>query len=204
MVTLRVKMNRPQEIIEFPWELITFLYHDDLIDLTRRFMMLELYMIRHGLAGKSQEDETIDDERPLKKKGKEKMKEIGKGLKELEISFDTVLTSPLLRSKESAEIVKAYCCNTEEVIVTDLLSPGASFNNLIKYLNKLKDPKKVAIVGHEPFLSSFASYCLTKNKSSFLNLKKGGVLMLQIEGVIKPGQCLLSWLMEPSTLSRLN
>ena len=42
--------------------------------------MLELYIIRHGLAGKSLEDETMDQERPLKKKGKEKMKEIAKGL----------------------------------------------------------------------------------------------------------------------------
>ena len=41
--------------------------------------------------------------------------------------------------------------------------------------------KKVAIVGHEPFLSGFASYCLTKNKNSLLNLKKGGVLMLEID-----------------------
>ena len=69
--------------------------------------MLELYIIRHGLAGKSLEDETMDDERPLKKKGKEKMKEIAKGLKELKIGFDVVLTSPLLRAKESAEIVNA-------------------------------------------------------------------------------------------------
>lgn len=125
------------------------------------------------------------------------MKEIGKGLKKMKISFDAILTSPLLRSKESAEILNAYCSNTKEVMVTDLLKPGASFNNLIKFLNKLKDSKKVAIVGHEPFLSTFASYCLTKNKSSLINLKKGGVLMLQVDEVIKPGQCLLSWLMEP-------
>ena len=58
-----------------------------------------------------------------------------------------------------------YCGDTKEVTVTDLLSPGASYNNLIKFLNKLKDSKKVAIVGHEPFLSGFASYCLSKNKT---------------------------------------
>ena len=105
--------------------------------------MRELYMIRHGLAGKSLEDETMDDERPLKKKGKEKMKEIAKGLERTENMLSiSVLTSPLLRSKESAEIVNAYCSDTKEVTVTDLLSPGASYNNLIKFLNKLKDLRK--------------------------------------------------------------
>lgn len=168
--------------------------------LDRRHNMLELYMIRHGLADKKIEDEINDDERPLNKKGKEKMKDIAKGLKELKISFDIILTSPLLRSKESAEILNAYCSDTKEVTVTDLLVPGASYNNLIKFLNKFKDVKKVAIVGHEPFLSSFASYCLSKNKNSLMNLKKGGVLMLEIDEVIKPGQCILSWLMEPKQI----
>ena len=49
--------------------------------------MLELYIIRHGLAGKNIEDEPTDDERPLKKKGKEKMKDIAKGLERAENIF---------------------------------------------------------------------------------------------------------------------
>lgn len=159
--------------------------------------MLELYIIRHGLAGSCLEDEKQDEKRPLKKKGKEQMKDIAKGLKKLNIDFDIVLTSPLLRSKESAEIVNAYCGDSKKVMVTDLLSPGSSFVNLIRFLNKQKGSKKVAIVGHEPFLSGFASYCLSKNKNSLMNLKKGGVLKLEVDETIKPGGCLLSWLMEP-------
>lgn len=162
--------------------------------------MLELYIIRHSLAGRTLEDEAMDHERPLKKKGKEKMKEIAKGLQKLKIGFDVVVTSPLLRSKESAEIVNAHCCDTKEVTVTDLLCPGASYNNLIKLLNNLKDYNKVAVVGHEPFLSGFASYCLTNNKHSLMSLKKGGILKLEMDGVIKPGKCMLSWLMEPRQL----
>ena len=158
--------------------------------------MLELYIIRHGLAGKRSEDLTLDDERALTKKGKEQMRDIAKVLKKLEINFDKVLTSPLLRAMETAEIVNKYCGNTNKVTITNLLSPEASFNNLIKYLNKFKD-EKVAIVGHDPFLSSFASYCLSKSKNSFINLKKGGVLMLEIDQIIKPGKSTLSWSIEP-------
>jgi phosphohistidine phosphatase len=159
--------------------------------------MIELYIIRHGLAGKCVEEQSVDEERTLTKKGKEKIKFVAKGLKELKVNFDVVLTSPLARSKETAEIVNEYCGDSKKVTVTDLLRPDSSYNNLIKFLNGLKKPKKVAIVGHEPFLSGFASYCLTKNKSPLINLKKGGVLMLEVDKVIKPGQCTLSWLMEP-------
>jgi phosphohistidine phosphatase len=161
--------------------------------------MLELYIIRHGLAGIGLEDEALDHARPLKKKGREQMKGIAKALKQLNTSFDRVITSPLLRAKESAEIINKYCGTIKEVMVTDLLKPGASFEKMTKFLNELKH-EKIAIVGHEPFLSGFASYCLSNSKSSFIKLKKGGVLMLEIDGVIKPEQCKLSWLMEPNHL----
>jgi phosphohistidine phosphatase len=162
--------------------------------------MKELYMIRHALAGSSLENEVDDEARPLKKKGKDKMKAIAKGLKGQKISFDIILTSPLLRSQESAGILNEYCGSNKEATVTDLLKPGSSYNNLIKFLNKSKSAEKIAIVGHEPFLSGFASYCLSKSETSFINLNKSGVLRLEIEKIIKPGQCILSWLIDPKFL----
>lgn len=162
--------------------------------------MQELFIIRHGFAGQSLEDRAMDEERPLKKKGKEQIKGVAKGLKELNLCFDVVITSPLLRAKETAEIINSYCGDSKKVIENDLLRPGGSFSNLIKFLNKHKKYKKVAIVGHEPFLSSFASYCLTKNKNSVIELKKGGVLMLEVEDTLKPGQCKLTMLIEPEHL----
>lgn len=84
-------------------------------------------MIRHGFAGSSLENKKMDDERPLKKKGKEQMKDVSKGLKALKIRFDVVFTSPLLRSLESAEIVNSFCGDSKKLEVTDLLSPARIF-----------------------------------------------------------------------------
>jgi phosphohistidine phosphatase len=89
-------------------------------------------------------------------------------------------------------------------MITDLLAPGASYKNLIRFLNKHKDSNSIALIGHEPFLSGFASYCLSNNEDSFLALKKGGALMLEIETTLKPGNCRLSWLMEPKHLIQCN
>jgi|SRR5208337_2601567 len=165
--------------------------------------MKELYIIRHGLAGTRMDDAGNDESRPLTDKGKAKMKDIAKGLKALGISFDKVLTSPLARAEQTADILKKYCVDVENIEVTDLLKPGAPGEDLIKYLNKL-DADCVAIVGHEPDLSEFASYCLAKGKTSFIILKKGGVLKLEMDGPVKPGKCELCWLMEPYQLIGLS
>lgn len=158
--------------------------------------MLELYVIRHGFAGSPIEDKKLDDARPLKKKGREKIKDIAKSLKKQNICFDLVLTSPLLRAKETAEIFQDHCGITKKMQVIDLLKPGTSYPKLIKFLNEHKE-SKVAIVGHEPFLSGFASYCVSGSKSSFIDLKKGGIIKLEVDEVIKPGKCILSLLMDP-------
>jgi len=162
--------------------------------------MQELYMIRHGFAGTPVEDQATDERRPLKPKGKDKTKEVAKNLKAMDIHFDVVLSSPLLRAKQTAEIINAYCGRNNGVTITELLKPGASYQNLIKFLNKLKKSDRIAIVGHEPFLGGFASFCLAKSNNSFINLKKSGLLMLQIDEVIKPKKCSLTWLMEPGQI----
>lgn len=162
--------------------------------------MLKLYVIRHGIAGKSLDNELQDEARSLTKKGRDKIKEIAKGMKELAVEFDLVITSPLLRAKESAEIINDYCGSDHPLIVSDLLRPGSSYEELIKFLNSLKDNENIAIIGHEPFLSGFSSYCLSKSKNPFLTIKKGGALILEMEGAIKPGQCKLSWLMDSKQL----
>jgi phosphohistidine phosphatase len=165
--------------------------------------MKELYIIRHGLAGIRMEDAAHDESRPLTAKGKDKMKDIAKGLKELGVSFDKVLTSPLARAEQTADVLKKYCVDGGHIEVTDLLKPGTSKDDLIRYLNKL-DADSVAIVGHEPDLGEFASYCLSKSQSSFIILKKGGVMKLEMDGPVKPGKCGLCWLMEPYQLIGLS
>jgi|SRR5271157_748493 len=166
--------------------------------------MQELYIIRHGLAGIRMEDAGGDESRPLTDKGKAKMKDIAKGLKALGVSFDKVLTSPLARAEQTADILKKYCVDAENIEATDLLRPGFAKDDLISYLNKIDGAGSIAIVGHEPDLSEFASYCLSKGKSSFIILKKGGVLKLETDGPIKPGKCGLCWLMEPSQLINIS
>ena len=166
--------------------------------------MKELCIIRHGLAGTGMEDERRDEKRPLTAQGKAKIKDVAGGLQRLGVCFDVILTSPLARATETADIVDEYCGNGRAPLRTDLLKPGASFDKLIVRLNMLEPVDRVALVGHESSLSEFASYCLSAALGSFISLKKGGVLMLEVHGRLKPGECTLAWLMKPSQLVKLS
>jgi phosphohistidine phosphatase len=163
--------------------------------------MKSLYVVRHGIAEKRGE-EADDDARELTRKGRARMKLVAKGLADAGVVFDVILTSPLVRARQTAGILEKYCLDGRSAVLTDLLKPGASFDGLLEYLDGLEGVDSVAIVGHEPFLSSFVSFCLAGEKPSFIRLKKGGVASLEINGSIKPGQCTLEWLMGPAQLIR--
>jgi phosphohistidine phosphatase len=162
---------------------------------------MEIYIIRHGPAGKSIEDPALDEARPLTAKGKAKMRDVSRGLKNLGISFDKVYTSPLARAKETAEYMEKCC--TGGIETTDLLKPGSSKDELISFINRADGAEHIALVGHEPFLGEFAAYCLSKSKWSYFDFKKGGVMMLESDGPVKPGKCKLAWLVEPFQLVML-
>jgi len=160
-----------------------------------------LYVLRHGIAEERGENPD-DDARKLTRKGKDRMKQIVKGLDDAGIPCDVILTSPLVRAVQTARIARKYCWENADIEVTDLLEPDASFDELIDHLNGLEGVDNAAIVGHEPFLSGFVSYCLAGDRSSFVRLKKGGVASLEIDEAIKPGQCALTFLMQPEHLIR--
>jgi phosphohistidine phosphatase len=163
--------------------------------------MKALYVVRHGIA--EERDAAVeDDTRKLTGKGKDRMKLVAKGLADPGVRFDVLMTSPLDRAAQTARILEKNC-SEGEAEVTELLKPDASFDDLVNGLNRHEGVDSVAIVGHEPFLSGFISYCLSGQKSSFIRLKKGGVASLEIDGTVKPGQCALVWLLEPGQLISL-
>jgi phosphohistidine phosphatase len=160
-----------------------------------------LYVLRHGIAeelGAGMDD----DARELTRKGTGRMKTIAKGLADVGVRSDVILTSPLVRAVQTARIFRKYCSEKADIEMSDLLKPDASFDELIDHLNRLDGVDSVAIVGHEPFLSGFVTYCLAGEMPSFVLLKKGGIASLAIDEAIKPGHCALTFLLQPEHLIR--
>ena len=167
---------------------------------------MNLYVLRHGIAEPLDGRRfRTDDERPLAPEGVEKMQRIGQTMRLLKIKPDLILTSPLLRARQTAEIVAGPLKARRKVQPSDALAPEGRPATLIKQLRALKPaPNEVVLVGHEPYLSHLISWLCTGGGDLAIKLKKGGLCALEID-TLKAGRCAtLLWLMAPRQMLRIS
>ena len=161
---------------------------------------IDLYLIRHGLAGEHG-SYTNDNERPLTDEGKQKTRQVAKRLHALTLRFDLILTSPLVRAHQTAELlVEAKLSQTLQV--SPQLAPGGSLNEWLEWLQQERSPSvtTVAIVGHEPNLSAWAETLVWGAPKGVLSLKKAGVIGLTVPEQSPMGNSTLFWLTPPRFL----
>jgi phosphohistidine phosphatase len=153
-----------------------------------------LYFLRHGLAGDSSTWQGDDQERPLTSRGTKQMEASALALTKLEINVDVVLSSPLKRAVQTANIVaKALDL---EVLQDERLAYGFSLENLSQIISDNTQASALLLVGHEPDFSNVIS-ALTGG--SEIVMKKGGVARVDLmEGGELKGQ--LVWLLPPKIL----
>ena len=143
-----------------------------------------------------------DAARPLTPDGRKDMAKTAKGLKQLVSDLRVLATSPLVRAKQTAQIL-AERYDTQVTEVTELL-PGADPDKLLAWLRKQPLAATVALVGHEPDLSALAGWFLTGRKESFVLFKKGAACLIDFsEGGPVPGRGRLEWLIQPGALRKL-
>src|SRR5207249_767970 len=108
---------------------------------------MELYLLRHGEADWPDWNKS-DDERPLTKRGKKEMQEVAKFLGRLKVRPDLIVTSPLPRASQTAEIAADYL--KAKVRKDELLAPGFGMSELRTVLKRHR-AKVLTLVGHEVF-----------------------------------------------------
>ena len=164
----------------------------------------ELYIMRHGIAAAGGTPEYPEDaKRPLTPEGKKKMQEISKGLKRLGVAVDWIVSSPLVRAVETAEIVAPALLSEGQVENSETLSPGGSPEALVAHLAKHPNRRRVLVVGHEPDLSVLAARLVGAGRHVNLAFKKGGCCLIEFEEFPprSPGQ--LTWWLSPRVMRKL-
>ena len=162
---------------------------------------MKLYVIRHAIAvDEGTSDHESDSERPLTDKGRKKMRQIAKGLRNLGVEFDLILSSPYVRARETAEILADVFKMKKQLAFSDNLMPMAEPNLLITELNENHSVDSLALVGHEPHLSSFIGLLATESTKIDLTLKKGGVCHLTADNLHHEHHATLEWLLTPGIL----
>lgn len=165
---------------------------------------MKLYLIRHAIAvepGTPGYDQ--DHQRPLTPKGSRKMRKIARGLKEMEVAPDLILSSPYQRAVETSHILADILKLQGKIFFSEHLTPLGFADQLIAEINEKYRVENLALVGHEPSLSSLASLLVSGNPEFTLELKKGGVCCLDAND-LRPDRCAtLLWLMTPAQLAAL-
>jgi len=120
----------------------------------------ELYLVRHAIAAERGEDWPDDGKRPLTERGISRFKEGVGGLKGLETTIDEIFTSPLVRAKQTADLLAAGIDGRPTVKLLDALAPGHAPAVVMAQLAKAAKRRRIALVGHEPDLSELAAHLI--------------------------------------------
>jgi len=161
---------------------------------------MELVFLRHGLAVDREEWKGEDEGRPLTTEGVDRTKEVVRGLRALKVRPDVILSSPLLRARETAEIAKQGLSSDAKVELADELTSSAAPDQLIARLADLAEKPVVLCVGHEPHLSTTISAMVSGKTAASFEVKKAGACCIRFTGIPKAGAGTLLWLLPPKVL----
>jgi phosphohistidine phosphatase len=158
---------------------------------------VELYLIRHAEAlALGERGITNDEERPLTEKGETQAVQLAKVFQKRGIVLDKLLTSPLVRTVQTAEIMLKVWENPKLALEhCPELAPGAKLRKLSKTLLK-SGGEKIGLVGHMPQLGDFAAWMLGYKKAQ-IEFAKGGAALIECGDLPCKGHGALEWLVTP-------
>jgi phosphohistidine phosphatase len=159
-----------------------------------------LYLIRHAIAEERGEAWSDDTKRPLSSVGIARMRKSAVGLARL-CEIDVVLTSPLVRAKQTAEIVANAFTPRLPMVIAESLAPGGTYRAVLEDLEKQSRRSSIALVGHEPGIGELAARLIGSRHP--LQFKKGAVCRVDVETLPPAGSGALAWFVTPGILRKV-
>ena len=161
----------------------------------------ELYLIRHGIAAERGENYPDDTKRPLTNEGVVKLRKEAKALMALDITLDVILTSPLVRARQTAELVAAAFRNPPPIVTMASLAPGSAHNAIIEELSKQHRRHHIALVGHEPGIGELAGRLIGSRRP--LEFRKGAICRIDVAALPPAGPGQLRWFLTPRVMRKI-
>jgi phosphohistidine phosphatase len=166
---------------------------------------MDVYLVRHAEAGTADPAQWPDDrERPLTPAGEKRFRRAARGLGELVPTVDVVLSSGFVRAWRTAELLQKEA-GWPRPVACEALESGRTPAEVLQALQAYATHGAVALVGHEPNLHELASYLMTAETGhAQIEMKKGGVALLELGDGMRPGAALLRWLLTPKVLRSIS
>ena len=161
---------------------------------------MELLIVRHAIAVERGEPGMPDEARPLSPEGREKFRKAARGLAAIVKRPDLLLTSPLLRARQTAEIAAAAWGRVKPRELPALAD--GDFDGLGSALADVPAGALVATFGHEPHVSDLLARLLGGVAPERLTFRKGGAALVELPGKLAEGGRLI-WYLRPRVLRAL-
>jgi len=168
---------------------------------------MDIIVIRHGIALDGEEAAALglsDAERPLTPKGQRRTRAAAIGLRATldGAKIDDIVVSPLLRARQTADILAGYL-DDPTIEETHELAPPVDMQALDRFLHTHFGDRRLLLVGHEPDLATWVSWSLTRRRDRLMAFKKAGAALLEFPGPPEGGTGTLRWLLTAEQLRAL-
>lgn len=164
---------------------------------------MNLYILRHASAGTRRPNPVLDVKRPLDKEGKAHCLHLAHVLNALKVSFDEVISSPLKRSLQTAQLVATETGFERPIVLSTSLAPEATFADFKKLLAEYQHVENLLMVGHSPNIQCFLGGLLVPRedelKPAQIRLRKGSVARVSLS----KGPAVLTSVLDPRTVKAL-
>ena len=158
---------------------------------------MEIYFLRHGDAGTAEAWKGDDTERPLSKEGIARMEKEAAAIARMRPALDVILTSPLVRARQTAEIVAGKLPHPQPPVPDERLAPGFGPAELKQILGEHRASRGLMVVGHEPDFGRVISACIGGGS---VECKKGSLIRVDMDDIDSLAGVLV-WLLPPRVLA---
>ncbi|HEV8147576.1 MAG TPA: phosphohistidine phosphatase SixA [Bryobacteraceae bacterium] len=156
---------------------------------------MEIYLLRHGIA----EDRSAsgrDADRQLTDEGRQKLRKVMKRAAGAGVEASLILSSPLVRAVQTAEIAAEVLNYSGKIVKVDSLTPDSSPRDVWEEIRTRKDEPAILLAGHEPLYSATTAYLLGSTRS-MVDFRKAGLVRIDVQGFgVLPGG-VLQWMLTP-------
>lgn len=157
--------------------------------------MTSLYLVRHGIAADQGGAYPTDASRPLTDDGIARWRLQVRGLGSLDVEINHVLSSPLLRCRQTADLLADGLGGRAAVTIVEALGPGGRLEEVVAALGACRHAAGVALVGHEPSIGHLAAHVLGAHAS--IPFKKGAVCRIDVASLPPRAAGTLVWFLPP-------
>jgi phosphohistidine phosphatase len=159
-----------------------------------------VYFLRHASAGQHKFSPKQDEKRPIDKIGEQQSREVGKAMAASGVEVDAVISSPLTRAMQTAELAAKEFGHENKIVINEAMRPEASYDQFHDLLTQYAKSKAIMVVGHNPSITEFLLHLLTGSEECrFIDFKKGAVAKVTVQ----EGKSVLNWMLTPKMASKL-